>query len=255
MQQYFVDRNSVVRQIWGKSDTVLFIFAGASAEFALNKAVDWLYFTGKLPSDPLGRLFSTVHYARDIVFSPADEANKAIDTVRKIHTAVEQSRGTSIPDWAYRDVLFMLIHYSIESYELLERKLTNKEKEEVYDVFYRVGKRMGLTDLPDTYTEWLPARQAHLFENTKKSAYTCDLFKQYKKHLGALRYTILIEGQKLVVPDRIKYLLGFNTYSFLRPIIPIYKLSRLINIDKVIKNILLPADYNDQIRRLDVHPG
>jgi hypothetical protein len=26
----------------------------------LNKAVDWLYFTGRLPSDPLGRLFSTV---------------------------------------------------------------------------------------------------------------------------------------------------------------------------------------------------
>ena len=58
--QYFVDKNSVVRKIWGKSDTVLFIFAGAAAEFALNKAVDWLYFTGKLPADPLGRLFSTV---------------------------------------------------------------------------------------------------------------------------------------------------------------------------------------------------
>lgn len=53
----FVENDSVVRKIWGKSDTILFIFAGASAEFALNKAVDWLYFTGKLPSDPLGRLF------------------------------------------------------------------------------------------------------------------------------------------------------------------------------------------------------
>ena len=42
----------------GKGDTILFIFAGAgAAEFALNKAVDWLYFTGKLPTDPLGRLF------------------------------------------------------------------------------------------------------------------------------------------------------------------------------------------------------
>ena len=36
----FVKENSIVREIWGKSDTVLFIFAGASAEFALNKAVD-----------------------------------------------------------------------------------------------------------------------------------------------------------------------------------------------------------------------
>src|SRR4028118_958432 len=87
--EYFVDKHSIVRQIWGKSDTVLFIFAGASSEFALNKAVDWLYFTGKLPADPLGRLFSTVRYARKIVFASLDEALKAIDTVRQIHTAVE----------------------------------------------------------------------------------------------------------------------------------------------------------------------
>ena len=39
--QYFVEKHSIMRQIWGKSDTILFIFAGAAAEFALNKAVDW----------------------------------------------------------------------------------------------------------------------------------------------------------------------------------------------------------------------
>ena len=49
----FVEDTSIVRDIWGKSDTILMVFAGASAEFALNKAVDWLYFTGKLPKDPL----------------------------------------------------------------------------------------------------------------------------------------------------------------------------------------------------------
>jgi hypothetical protein len=67
--RYFVGKHSIVRKIWGKADTVLFIFAGAAAEFALNKAVDWLYFTGKLPANPLDRLFSTVTYARKIVFS------------------------------------------------------------------------------------------------------------------------------------------------------------------------------------------
>jgi hypothetical protein len=118
--KFFVEKDSIVRKIWGKSDTVLFIFAGAAAEFALNKAVDWLYFTGKLPADPIGRLFSTVRYARGIVFASMDEANKTIDSIRKIHTAVEQNRGFLIPDWAYRDVLFMLTHYSIASYELLE---------------------------------------------------------------------------------------------------------------------------------------
>lgn len=45
----FVDKHSIVRKIWGNTDVILFIFAGAAAEFSLNKAVDWLYFTGKLP--------------------------------------------------------------------------------------------------------------------------------------------------------------------------------------------------------------
>src|SRR5687768_3796104 len=112
----FVDKYSIIRQIWGKSDTILLIFAGAAAEFSVNKAVDWLYFTGKLPADPLGRLFSTVAYAREIIFSTTENANRAIDKMSAIHSAVESSRGAKIPDEAYRDVLFMLIHYSITAF-------------------------------------------------------------------------------------------------------------------------------------------
>ncbi len=247
--------NSVVRKIWGKSDTILFIFAGASAEFALNKAVDWLYFTGKLPSDPLGRLFSTVQYARKIVFSSMDDANAAIDMMRKIHASVEQSRGDVIPDWAYRDVLFMLIYYSIAAYELLEQKLTNAEKEEVYNVFYRVGTRMGLKELPNNYIDWLPVREAHLQENLQKSNFTTDLFQQYRKHLGTMRYKVLIEGQKLVVPKRVIELMKFNNFSFITPLVPIYKFSKIIKLEGVIKTVLLPSAYQTQISELDVHKG
>ena len=171
----FVKDDSIVREIWGKSDTILFIFAGASAEFALNKAVDWLYFTGKLPSDPLGRLFTTVDYARKIVFSPEPDALRAINSLRKIHSGIENARGFSIPDWAYRDVLFMLIHYSIAAYELLERKLSKEEKQEIYDVFYRLGDRMELKELPSSYDEWLIARQQHMKNDLERSSYTSDL--------------------------------------------------------------------------------
>src|SRR3982751_4020515 len=130
--QLFVNKQSIVRQIWGKADTVLFIFAGAAAEFALNKAVDWLYFTGKLPADPLGRLFSTITYSRLIIFADEATALQAIDRITVIHKGVEQNRGATIPDWAYRDVLFMLIDYSIRSFELLERKLNTAEKTEAF---------------------------------------------------------------------------------------------------------------------------
>lgn len=253
--EYFVKKDSIVRKIWGKSDTVLFIFAGASAEFALNKAVDWLYFTGRLPSDPIGRLFSTVAYARRIVFSPLDEANKAVDTMRKIHSAVEQSRGDVIPDWAYRDVLFMLIHYSIASYELLENKLTDDEKEEVYNVFYRVGTGMGLKELPDNYIDWLPVRNQHLKNDLKKSDYTTDLFLQYKKHLGAVRFKVLLEAQKLVVPEDVKTMLQFSDFSLLTPAVPLYKISKLMKMDWLLRNILLPSEYKAQIDALDVYRG
>src|ERR1700688_1102503 len=132
MQPRFVNPDSIVPQIWGNADTVLFIFGGAAAEFALNKAVDWLYFTGRLPADPLGRLFSTVAYARQIIFSEEAAALDSIHQIIAIHKSVEKNRGGQIPDWAYRDVLFLLIGYSISSFELLDRKLSEAEKTEVF---------------------------------------------------------------------------------------------------------------------------
>lgn len=241
-----------MRQIWGKGDTILFIFAGASAEFALNKAVDWLYYTGRLPADPLGRLFSTVSYSRKIVFAELGAANKAIDQMRAIHTAVEKSRNATIPDWAYRDVLFMLIHYSIAAYEVLERKLSFEEKEEVFNVFNRVGLRMKLVGLPATYTEWLTARENHLAQNLQRSLYTKDLFRQYKKHLGAVRYHLLCEVQVLVVPRRVQELLHLRRFSYLQLIIPLYKFSRKLRVDGFLRDLLLPKNYKQEIRNLDI---
>jgi hypothetical protein len=252
--EFFVDKNSIVREIWGKGDTVLFIFAGASAEFALNKAVDWLYFTGRLPADPLGRLFSTVSYARAIVFSEKDAALRAIDKIKNIHSAVESARGATIPDWAYRDVLFMLIHYSISSFEVLERKLSEEQKADVFDVFYRMGTTMGLVGLPVNYREWLVMRKEHLENDLEKSPYTIDLYKQYRKHLGPIRYKLLKEGQVLVVPEKVRILLGLKNTSLLTPVLYVYKLSRKLKLDWFMKSIILPPKYKKQIKNLDIIP-
>lgn len=248
----FVKETSIVRKIWSKSDTIIFIFAGSAAEFALNKAVDWLYFTGKLPADPIGRLFSTVTYARQIVFSENEAALKAIDKITSIHGAVEASRQQQIPDWAYRDVLFMLIHYSIAAYELLEKKLTPTEKEEVFDVFYRVGARMQLKGLPQNFNEWEIMREDHLKNNLHKGDFTIDLFKQYKKHLGPIRYQFLIQGQILVVPPFVNQLLRLGKFSWLGLIIPPYLLARKIKLDWAIKSVILPKKYTAQIKELDM---
>ena len=86
---YFVDKKSIVREIWKRTDTVLLIFAGSAAEFALNKAVDWLYYTGKIPTNPLERLFSTVEYAQKIIFLEERMALETIDKITQIHQGVE----------------------------------------------------------------------------------------------------------------------------------------------------------------------
>ncbi|HMV10988.1 MAG TPA: oxygenase MpaB family protein [Cyclobacteriaceae bacterium] len=248
---YFVNPNSIVRKIWGKSDTILFIFAASAAEFALNKAVDWLYFTGRLPADPIGRLFSTVAYARTIVFSEQEDALRAIDAMSAIHAQVEAKRQAQIPDWAYRDVLSMLIDYSIRSFELLERKLTSAEKQEIFTVFSLVGHRMKLAGLPNSFVEWELMRHAQLQTNLQYSTFTEDLFSQYKKHLGWFRFTILLEAQALMAPPAVAQNLTLRKTFGIHVVIALYKLTRLVRADRVIKTLLLPSRYRKQILALD----
>lgn len=252
---FFAHPSSIVRTIWGRSDTVLLIFAGASAEFALNKAVDWLYFTGKLPADPLGRLFSTVSYAQQIVFAEEGRALAAIDQITAIHKGVEAKRGYAIPDEAYLDVLFMLIGYSISSYELLERPLRPEEKAEVFDVFYRVGTRMGLAGMPQDYDSWVEMRQRFLRERLVKSGFTPDLYGRYRKSLGAVRYFLLIHAQVLLVPGRVRLLLDLPSIHWLYPVVQAYKFFRWLRLDKSIKTLLLPPRYRAQVFGLDRKMG
>ena len=252
MDDVFVAKDSIVRKIWGKADTVLFIFAGAAAEFALNKAVDWLYFTGRLPADPLGRLFSTVAYARQIIFAKKEEALKAIDQITAIHAGVEKKRGADIPDWAYRDVLFLLIDYSIRSFELLEYRLSDEQKAEVFEVFYRVGNRMKLKDLPGDFAAWLQARDGHLASDLVRSEFTNDLYRQYRKHLGPIRYLLLLQVQYTLAPVQVSKLAVLKRSVWFAPLLKIYSFSRVFSADQLLKAALLPKEYKARIKALDV---
>lgn len=252
--QSFVDKDSIVREIWGKGDTVLFIFAGAAAEFGLNKEVDWLYFTGRLPDDPLGRLFSTVEYARTIVFSEDRSALRAIDSINSIHHQVEKKRNARISPGAYRDVLFMLIDYSIRSFEVMERKLSRPEKVEVFKVFNKVGNRMRIPGLPDDFDSWVTMRKEHLTQNLERSHYTDDLYTRYRLHLGWIRYWVLLETQNMIVPVEVRSMLGFKRTSFIRPMIKLYKVGRKLGIDRYLRALILPAGYKKEIESLDLKP-
>jgi uncharacterized protein (DUF2236 family) len=248
---YFVQSGSIVRRIWGDADVILLVFAGSAAEFALNRAVDWLFFTGKLPADPIGRLFSTVRYAQEIVFLPDDKARQTIARMGAIHEGVEQKRGYSIPDWAYRDVLYMLIDYSQRAYETLHRPLTNAECEELFHTFREVGAGMHVPNLPNTYADWQIDRQAHLNRDLVRSEFTDKLFRRYLEQLGNWRYDLLRQAQAVLVPEQVSRLLDLPEKPLLGYSIGLYKLLNALRLRAVVQRVLLPTEYLAQIRDLD----
>lgn len=247
----FVPASSIVRKVWGTTDITLFIFAGAAAEFALNKEVDWLFFTGRLPADPIGRLFSTVSYAQRIIFNEERKANAAINNINSIHQTVETNRGAKISAAAYEDVLFMLIHYSIAAFEILERKLSLEEKDEMVATFRRIGEGMHMAGLPSNYNEWTKSYTEHLQDNLLNSHYTADLFRQYRKHLGWFRYQLLLEIQRLTASDRVRALLRLGRPGWSIPLLPIYRLIRKTSIGGWIIRILIPKKFMKQFTEME----
>lgn len=146
----------------------------------------------------------------------------------------------------------MLIDYSIRSFEILGRKLTDVEKAETFSVFNRVGLRMGIRGLPATYKEWLVMRQEHLEKDLIRSDFTIHLYKQYRKHLGLVRYELLKQAQGLVVPEKVKELLSFKTILLISTLLRVYKFTRLFKLEVILKNLILPGNYKKQVYGLDV---
>jgi uncharacterized protein (DUF2236 family) len=248
----FVDRGSVVRRIWGDGDMVLLVFAGSAAEFALNRAVDFLFFTGKLPGDPIGRLFSTAAYAQQIVFADGATASRTFDRIRAVHQAVERQRGQNIPDWAHRDVLYMLIDYSERAHELFARPLSAEEQRELYDVFYRVGTGLRIPDLPRTYAAWREDdRELHLRRDLRNGDGTKELYTRYRQHLGAWRYQLLLRVQAILTPAHVRGLLQLKRAEWLRPFLRLYPVLVRAGLRSILQRLFMPSGYLGAVRGLD----
>ncbi|HEY8228729.1 MAG TPA: oxygenase MpaB family protein [Pyrinomonadaceae bacterium] len=247
----FVHKSSIVRKIWGDPDLILLIFAGSAAEFALNRAVDWLFFTGKIPRDPIGRLFSTVRYAQEIVFVDEETARRTLNRINASHHAVEQQRKDTIPDWAFRDVLYMLVDYSERSHALLYRPLSAAERHEVYAVFHRIGSGLSIPELPATYEEWKLDRRRHLVRDLTYSRHTSLLFRQYRVHLGAWRYYLLLQVQALLVPAEVRRMLQLSSNSLISTLVETYGLVTSLNLQSIVHSLLIPPRYWTELRQFD----
>ena len=240
-----------MRRIWGDGDMVLLVFAGAAAEFALNRAVDWLFFTGKLPSDPIGRLFTTASYSQQIVFADEPTASRTLDRIRAAHEGVERQRGQRIPDWAHRDVLYMLIDYSERAHQLLDRPLRADEQSELYDVFHRVGTGLRVPELPRSYIEWRADRDLHLRRDLLYSAGTEALYAQYRNHLGSWRYRLMLRIQAILTPEHVRGLLRLKSAEWLRPLLRLYPMLVRAGLRSIIHRLLVPPTYLHAVQGLD----
>ena len=247
----FVAHGSVVRKIWGDPELVLLVFAGSAAEFALNKAVDWLFFTGKIPNDPIGRLFSTVRYAQEIVFADEDTARRTLGRINAIHGAVERQRGQMIPGWAFRDVLYMLIDYSERAHRMLYGPLKAAEREELYAVFRRVGEGLNIEGLPEGYEQWRGDRRAHMERDLAFSRHTALLYEQYRRHLGGWRYQILLGVQALLVPDLVRRLLRLRRRAVFSALVGGYTHLEVPGLRPLVRRLLVQPRYWGEVDKFD----
>ena len=198
------------RRVWSDPTCLLLVFVGASAEFPLNPSVDWLFYTGRLPADPIARFLSTIDYLRRLINADDETRNLEAAKLKQIHQQLENKRGRHIPAKSYRDVLCMDTIYSIRSVPLVTGvDLSLAEKDLVVRELSSVGEQMGIPDLPWTYDQLCEQRKERL-PLWVKSDFTSRLLDSYRGALGPMTYELLISAYPMLVEPELLEQLGLG---------------------------------------------
>ena len=246
----------VTRRIWGSPDAILLFFAGGAAEFAAIKAVDWLFFTGKLPGAPVERFFETVRFAQGVFFSDPAGATDAVERINRIHRRVEEARGEEIPQWAYRDMLFILIHYGERAHEVVFGSMTEAERASHFGVALALGRAMRLSGLPTTYAEYRYQRHRQLSEDYTYGLLTHELYASYRRALGPWRYRLLRMVQASVLPDELRGVLRLEPHPLVDELLRCYRFvpgggNKL----RPLHGVLLPGRFVELLRKMERVPA
>jgi uncharacterized protein (DUF2236 family) len=185
------------------------------------------------------------------VFADEPTAAQTLGRIRAAHQAVERERGQAIPDWAHRDVLYMLVDYSERAHALLARPLSGDEQDELYDVFHRVGTGLGIPDLPPSYASWRADRERHLRRDLLHGDGTKALYAEYRRHLGPWRYRLLLRVQSILAPEHVRGLLRLASAEWLRPLLRVYPVLVRAGLRSAIQRLLMPSRYLGAVRGLD----
>ena len=246
----------VTRRIWSSPDAILLFFAGGAAEFAAIKAVDWLFFTGRLPAGPVERFFETVRFAQGVFFADPAGATAAVERINRIHRRVEKARGEEIPQWAYRDMLFILIDYGERAHEVVFGAMTQAERASHFGVALALGRAMRLSGLPATYADYRDQRHRQLLEDYARDPLTDELYSSYRRALGPLRYRLLQLVQASVLPDELRAVLRLEKNPLVDELLRCYRFvpgggNKL----RPLHSVLLPGRFVGQLRKMERTPA
>ncbi|NLX09627.1 MAG: DUF2236 domain-containing protein [Chloroflexi bacterium] len=250
MISHAADR-AVIQRIWGSIDPILLIFAGSAAEFALSKAVDWLFFTRALPNDPITRFFETVHFAQALAFEDEATALETVRAVNKAHASVEAARGGRIPQWSYRDTLFMLVDYGERAHAIVFGPMSEADRRAHFAYSMEGGAQLGIKGLPSRYEDYQGMRQTHLRNHLKRSALTDDLYRAYRAAVGPARYHGLRAVQASLVPDTVARQLDLRRNPAIDALLRGYRHVRQRWLLRLLCPILLPRGYGRQLAALE----
>ena len=241
----------VLQRIWGSPDAILLICAGGAAEFAAIKAVDWLFFTGVLPGAPIERFFETMRYAQHLFFMDQAEAVRTVERVNRIHRGVESARGVAIPEWAYRDVLFILIDYGERAHAVVFGPMTDEERQAHCAALLAIGQAMHLSGLPTNYTEYQAQRHAQLLADYAHSPFTDELYACYRRDLGAVRYWLLRLIQGSILPTELRAVVGLTPTPLIDLLLRGYRhFPGGGNKLRWLHGVILPRRFAQQVRGL-----
>jgi len=212
--------SEITRTIWGDADNLVLIYAGAAAEFALNPENHWLFYTGKLPSDPLRRFEKTLQYQRRLFFTPRETVPALAKHIKDMHRDVEAKRSQEqgeikISDQAYLQVFSMLIEYGILGYEYLHRrKMTQQERETYFNDIRSIALMMEIRDFPEDYRHYLTRRAKMVVSELQRNAYTLELMDAYRKNLAPFCYWGLLQFQARFIHPALACRLDLKTNRF-----------------------------------------
>src|SRR5262245_6700011 len=186
--------SEITRTIWGEAENILLIYAGAAAEFALNPENDWLFYTGKLPSDPLRRFENTLRYQQKLFFMPQEGVPALARRIKNLHSDVEEKRSQEqgeikISDQAYLQVFAMLIEYGMLGYEYLHRRnMTQEQIEAYFNDIRSITLMMEIQGFPENYGNYLTRRTRMVTSELQCNIFTRELMDAYRKNLPPLCY-------------------------------------------------------------------